>query len=260
MTEAIEGLDAEGLSRRCMTDGESKTMKARYGHFYGYNFQIAVDIENHIITEYLLNNCQNDKGLLSVMVAGSQAVTGQQPEEAQADAGYYKSSEVQEIEVGGTECFVAVNETPSRLNDEQNGLEFIYDKEKDHYKCSGGRTLEYFRKKTENGYENRIYKSGDCSGCPFLDICTKQGSKVGNRTYTRNQNQEWIDDYRQKMRSTTGRERMKQRKSVAEHPFGTMKYYMGQIPTVLRGQQKVSNEMGLYSIAYNLKRFIAIKA
>ena len=62
------------------------------------------------------------------------------------------------------------------------------------------------------------------------------------------------------MRDKTGREKMKRRKAVAEHPFGTMKYYMGQMPTLLRGQEKVSSEMGLYSIAYNLKRFIAIKA
>jgi len=260
VTGQMEELDNEGISRKCLTDKDSKTMKARYGHFYGYNFQIAVDIESHIITDYQLNNHQNDKGLLSVMVAGSQAVTGQKPEEVQADGGYYKATEVQEIEVGGTECHVAVNETASRLSDEENGLEFVYDKEKDHYKCSGGRVLEYFRKKTEHGYENRIYKSRDCSGCPFLDVCTKPDSKVRNRTYTRNHNQEWIDDYRQKMRSTTGREKMKQRKAVAEHPFGTMKYYMGQIPTVLRGQQKVSSEMGLYSIVYNLKRFIAINA
>ena len=260
VTGEMEGLDNEGISRKCLTDKDSKTMKARYGHFYGYNFQIAVDLESHIITDYQLNNHQNDKGLLSVMVAGSEAVTGQKPEEVQADGGYYKATEVEEMETEGTECYVAVNETAPRLSDEENGLEFVYDKEKDHYKCSGGRVLEYFRKKTEHGYENRIYKSRDCSGCPFLDVCTKPDSKVRNRTYTRSHNQEWIDDYRQKMRSTTGREKMKQRKAVAEHPFGTMKYYMGQIPTVLRGQQKVSSEMGLYSIVYNLKRFIAINA
>lgn len=62
------------------------------------------------------------------------------------------------------------------------------------------------------------------------------------------------------MKSKTGKEKMKQRKAVVEHPFGTMKYYMGQMPTLLRGKEKVSTEMGLYSIAYNLKRFLAIKA
>lgn len=260
VTEAIAGLDAEGVSRKCVTDTDSKPMKARYGHFFGYNFQIALDIKEHIMTDYLLNNHQNDKGLLSVMVAGSQDVTGQKPEEAQADGGYYKATEVEELEMEGIECYVAVNETASRLKDEENRLEFIYDEEKDHYKCSGGRILEFFRKKTEHGYEKRIYKSMDCSGCPFLDVCTKPGSKNRNRTYTRNKNQEWIDAYRLKMRSQTGKEKMKQRKAVVEHPFGTMKYYMGQMPTVLRGQKKVSTEMGLYAIAYNLKRFIAIKA
>ncbi len=260
VTEAIDGLEAEGVSRKCLTDQDSKTMKARYGHFFGYNFQIAVDIESHLITEYQLNNRQNDKGLLSVMVAGSQDVTGKKPDEVQADGGYYKATEVEELEMEGTECYVAVNETASRLSDEENGLEFIYDKEKDHYQCSGGRILGFFRKKTEDGHEKRIYKSMDCGGCPFLDVCTKPGSKNRNRTYTRNDNQEWIDAYRLKMRGETGRKKMKQRKAVAEHPFGTMKYYMGQMPTVLRGQKKVSSEMGLYSIAYNLRRFIAIKA
>jgi len=41
---------------------------------------------------------------------------------------------------------------------------------------------------------------------------------------------------------------------VAEHPFGTMKYYMGQIPILLRGKEKVQVEMDLYSSAYNLIR------
>jgi transposase len=260
VTEAMEGLEAEGLSRKCLTDPDSKTMKGRYGHYLGYNFQIAVDIENHILTDYQLNNLQNDKGLLSSMVAGSQDVTGQKPQEAQADAGYYKATEIEELEMDGTACYVAVNQTHSKVNDQENGLEFIYDKEKDHYKCSGGRILEYSRKKTEQGYEKRIYKSKDCSGCALLDLCTKPGSKDKNRTYTRNHNQEWIDTYRQKMKSKTGKEKMKQRKASVEHPFGTMKYYMGQMPTLLRGKEKVSIEMGLYSIAYNLKRFLAINA
>lgn len=260
VTGAIDGLNAEGLSRRCLTDPDSKTMKGRYGHYLGFNFQISVDTEHHILTDYRLNNHQNDKGLLSSMVAGSEDVTGEKPEEVQADGGYYKATEIEEIEKAGTECYVAVNETPSKINDEENGLEFIHDKEKDHYVCSQGRILGYSRKKTEQGYEKRIYKSKDCSGCPLLDICTKPGSKDRNRTYTRNHNQEWIDAYRQKMKSKTGKEKMKQRKAVVEHPFGTMKYYMGQMPTLLRGKEKVSTEMGLYSIAYNLKRFLAIKA
>jgi len=62
------------------------------------------------------------------------------------------------------------------------------------------------------------------------------------------------------MKSDEGRAKMVKRKSTVEHPFGTMKYCMGQIPVLLRGKKKVASEMGLYVIAYNLKRFITLKA
>jgi len=257
---SVEGLKAENIERKCLTDPESKRMKSRQGMHYGFNLQIAVDTECHMITDYLLTNQQNDKGLLSAMVAGSEQITGQKPEEVLADGGYYKATEIEELEKGGTECFVAVNETGSKLKDGENGLEFTYNKEKDHYVCSGGRILEYKRKKTEKGFEKRIYKSKDCSGCQFLDLCTKPNSKDRNRTYTRNHNQVYIDAYKEKMKSDEGKEKMVKRKSTVEHPFGTMKYCMGQIPVLLRGRKKVSSEMGLYVIAYNLKRFITIKA
>jgi transposase len=254
----VNELESEGLKRKCTTDPDARTMKARYGTFLGYNLQIAVDVDSHFVTEYQLVNGQNDKGLLAPMVEGSAEVMGQTPEEVQADAGYYKKKEVETLEEEGVECFVAVNDTTSRIQDEINGLKFIYNSEEDNYQCSGGRTLDYYRKKTENGEEKRIYKSKDCSGCPFLNVCTKQGSHLRARTYTRNSNQEWLDRYKEKMMSEKGKKKLRQRKAVAEHPFGTMKYYMGQMPTVLRGRKNVSSEMGLYTIAYNLRRYMAI--
>lgn len=255
---AVNELESEELKRKCTTDPDARTMKARYGTFLGHNLQIAVDVESHIVTEYLVVSDQNDKGLLATMVEGSSLTMGQRPEEVQADAGYYKKSDIETLENEGTECFVAVNNTKSRLDDETNGLEFIYNSEEDNYRCSRGRILEYFRKKTENGEEKRIYRSQDCSGCPFMEVCTKPVKGERKRTYTRNANQEWLDGYIEKMKSEKGKIKIRQRKAVAEHPFGTMKYYMGQMPTVLRGREKVSTEMGLYAIAYNLKRYMAI--
>jgi len=251
----ISELEDGGLKRKCITDPEAKTMKARYGTFFGYNFQIAVDTENHIVTEYMVVDNQNDKGLLSTMVEGSAGVMGEKADEVLADAGYYKIPEIEALENEGTECFVAVNNTGSQLRDREIGVGFVYDKEKDSYTCSQGRILDFFRNKTENGEEKRIYRSRDCEGCPLVDSCTKNG----RRTLTRNKNQEWIDLYREKMEGEIGKERLTERKSVAEHPFATMKYYMGQMPTLLRGKQKVSSEMALYTIAYNLKRYLTLK-
>lgn len=230
-------------------------MKARYGTFFGYNFQIAVDTQSHIVTEYRVVDNQNDKGLLAPMVEGSAEVMGEKAGEVLADAGYYKAAEIEALENDGTECFVAVNNTGSQLRDRDIGVGFVYDKEKDRYTCSQGRILDFYRNKTENGEEKRIYRSRDCKGCPLVDSCTKKG----RRTYTRNKNQEWLDLYREKMGSEKGKEKLTKRKSVAEHPFATMKYYMGQMPTFLRGKKKVSSEMALYTIAYNLKRYLTLK-
>jgi len=61
------------------------------------------------------------------------------------------------------------------------------------------------------------------------------------------------------MESKLGKEKILERKSLAEHPFGTIKYLMGKIPLLLRGKKKVATEINLYTTAYNLKRLINIE-
>jgi transposase len=51
---------------------------------------------------------------------------------------------------------------------------------------------------------------------------------------------------------------MRIRRQTAEHPFGTIKAWMGATHFSLRTLQKVSAEMSLHVLAYNLKRMIAI--
>jgi len=67
-------------------------------------------------------------------------------------------------------------------------------------------------------------------------------------------NGEWLNNYKEKMKTKAFKEKLKKRKCVVEHPFGTMKYYMGQIPILLRGKEKVQVEMDLYATGYNLIR------
>ena len=61
------------------------------------------------------------------------------------------------------------------------------------------------------------------------------------------------------MKTPDFKEKFKPRKCVVEHPFGTMKYMMGQIPILLRGKKKVQIEMDLYATAYNLKHLSKIE-
>ena len=50
----------------------------------------------------------------------------------------------------------------------------------------------------------------------------------------------------------------KQRKELVEHPFGTMKHWMDQGYFLTRGFEKVTGEMSLTALCYNIKRVLNI--
>ena len=56
-----------------------------------------------------------------------------------------------------------------------------------------------------------------------------------------------------------GAEKMILRKRTAEHPFGTIKRWMNQGFTLLKGLEKVRGKFGLSVIAHNMKRAISIE-
>jgi transposase len=249
-------MESLGETRISLTDSDAKIMGGGKGNYWGYNVQSAVDTESHFITAINVTNNQNDKGLLAPMVEASEATTSQKVEESIADGGYYKISELEELENEGTACFVALNRTPSQVKDQTEGLKFTYNKQEDYYYCNEDKPLVYRRKKTIDGRSVKVYAGTQCGTCSIRQRCTN----AGHRTVQRSENQEWIDSFHKKMNSKQAREKLITRRSVAEHPFGTMKYHMGQIPLLLRNKKKVQIEMNLYAIGYNLKRYFNMLA
>ena len=51
---------------------------------------------------------------------------------------------------------------------------------------------------------------------------------------------------------------MRIRRATVEHPFGTLKAWMGATHFLTRTLKRVSTEMSLHVLAYNIKRTIAI--
>jgi hypothetical protein len=47
---------------------------------------------------------------------------------------------------------------------------------------------------------------------------------------------------------------MQIRRATVEHPFGTLKYWMGSTHFLTKTLDRVSTEMGLHVLAYNMKR------
>ena len=53
-------------------------------------------------------------------------------------------------------------------------------------------------------------------------------------------------------------EKVRRRKAIVEHPFGTIKTAMGCRGILTRGLENVKTEMSLTVLAYNLKRVLNI--
>ena len=121
------------------------------------------------------------------------------------------------------------------------------------YVCPAGQRLYFY---SQQGVDRRVYKclTGVCFSCRFfMTKCT--GNKVG-RLILRWVHEGVVDDMRRRVRSHP--EVMDERKRVVEHAFGTLKRAFGAPYLLLRGLGKVSGEVGLLLLSYNLRRALNI--
>lgn len=248
-------LEEEGRKNISSTDTEAKLMKSRDGMIPAYNIQIAVDAENKMIADSEVVTEEADINQMPKMIESIKEELGQRPEEAIADKGYNKPDLIEKLEKDEKGIKLYVSQEITRKDREE--IKFEYDLGKDEYRCSLGKRLVLIQKnKLKRGSFVNVYQGIECEGCPLRDKCTS--SKKG-RIINRYLNQQWRDNYKAKMLSKIGKEKMLLRKAIVEHPFGTIKYLMGKIPILLRGQKKVSTEINIYTTVYNLKRLINIE-
>ncbi|MBU1298994.1 MAG: IS1182 family transposase [Bacteroidetes bacterium] len=249
--QLMEGLGCKYYSE---TDPESNLMKSRDGKVPAYNVQIVVDETNRMIVDSEVSQESNDVRQLSAMIDSLKEEVGKIPKEAYADKGYYNPDMIEEVErEQGIEVYVAIPETKKS----EEKIVFTYDEEKDEYECSGGKRLklEQRNKKKRSSYAN-MYRGEHCSECELKSDCTKSNK---GRTIHRYHNQGLRDSYVKKILSVEAQEKMKIRKTLVEHPFGTIRCLMGKIPLLLRGVFKVSTEINLYTTVYNLKRLMNVE-
>ena len=79
-----------------LTDPDSRSMatSGRGSGVVGYNVQVAVDTENHLIITHEVTNSGSDRSQLAKVGKQAKAVLGVDTLEAVADRGYYNSPEI----------------------------------------------------------------------------------------------------------------------------------------------------------------------
>jgi DDE family transposase len=124
---------------------------------------------------------------------------------------------------------------------------FRYEAETDSYIYPTSNRL--LRKHTNHKDRNTIHKASaaDCGACSLKSRCTQ----APRRGLARHLHEEALN----RMHERVTPEAMRLRRSTVEHPFATIKYRIfGHPRLLLRGLSGAKVEIGLATMAYNLKR------
>jgi len=231
-----------------------------------YNIQAVTDDKNKLIVDFEVTNCADDKGALPKMTESAKEIMGVDEITVVADKGYYDGEDIAICESNGTTCIVSKMRTGCPVpNPEYGHKHFRYDKESDSYICPAGFALTYKRsskrklvstdgvpKHTE---VRKYYNINACKNCENKSQCTKD--KV-HRSVTRSQYQDVLDVHDTRLDSEENREKLRRRKEIVEHPFGTIKHGWGYRQFLCRGLLKTGGEQSLTFLAYNLRRVFNI--
>lgn len=250
-----ERMDESGESQVSLTDADARSMKLgnSRGTEVAYNVQISVDAKHKLIVDYEVTNAGNDKDQLSSMAIRAKETLEVQALDVVADQGYYNSKEIKTCIDGDISPYLR---KPKDSN--SRGLfarkEFRYDGDEDCYWCPAGKALPFRYQTTYRGQVVRDYIGEECGQCALRSKCTR--SKTG-RKIRRWVEEELLEDMARRVRAEP--DKVKQRKSIVEHPFGTIKRSMDQGYFLTRGLPSVRTEASLTMLAYNIKRAVNLQ-
>jgi len=343
-----EQLEQSGAKQMSLTDPDSRLMKANEGFCVGYNTQMAVDAESHMIAGFQMTNNPTDHGQITNVAGDVKQEYGVDILEATADKGYecpedyanalasgivpnviqrnggcteevkfdYHDVEITDEQKASTKpedlktCLEA-GVVPDAYKDILTDVKVVEEKtyvadiadsdvlkmtdaemkvkaaegyfvraaERNFVYCPQGQMLRQKSIK-RNGmirYCNKLackHCKNRCTTADFKEVDFNKDKLIILARGYRPQASDDNDDERPKpprqKRATLVKKvvkyvlhldekKMDQRKCLSEHPFGTLKRSLGQYYFLLKGFAKVTAEMALFCLSYNLRRAINMK-
>jgi len=238
-----------------LTDPDSRAMatSGRGSGVVGYNVQVAVDTEHHLIIAHEVTNSGSDRAQLANIATRAKEVLGVDKLEAVADRGYYSGEEIKTCADAGIEVTLPKPVTSGMEAKGKFGKhDFVYLPAEDVYRCPAGEWLGYHFTTVDGDRTIRRYWTTACERCHLKTRCTKAKLRVIPRwehEHVMQAAQKRVDENPQAMRV---------RRETVEHPFGTLKMRMGATHFLMKRLPKVATEMALSVLAYNLTRVLNI--
>lgn len=253
MQAVKQELDKAPDGQLSQTDPDARSMKTRGTGVVGYNVQATVEAKHHLIIDHEVTNIPSDRAQLSSMATRARDVLKKESITAIADRGYYNSEELLKCQQNGIDAVVPKSATSNAKAEGRFGRDdFIYDGRKDEYHCPAGDRLTHRMTTVEHGMTFHRYWSANCGCCALKERCTP-GKE---RRVTRWEHEQALENVQRRLDCNP--EAMRIRRSTVEHAFGTLKLWMGSAHFLTRTLNRVSTEMSLHVLAYNMKRVMNI--
>jgi hypothetical protein len=156
-----------------LTDPDARSMKTRGTGIISYNVQTAVDTKHHLIVAHEVTDVGTDRGQLTSMAKQAQEAMATQKLTAIADRGYFNGEEILASHEAGINVMIPKTVTFSTTaNGRFSKANFIYDAERNEYRCPAGNNLKWRYETIEYGMKVQRHWSSNCKSCAMKDQCT----------------------------------------------------------------------------------------
>jgi transposase len=257
--QRLKGLEARMLAapdqQISFTDSDSRSMatSGRGSGVVGYNVQVAVDTEHHLIVTHEVTNVGSDRAQLARVAKEAKAALQTDTLDAVADRGYFSGEEILACQQAGITVTLPKPMTSGAKSDGRFGKQdFVYLAEEDVYRCPAGERLKYYYSNVENGLTLHRYWTNACRTCALKGRCTTGAQ----RRITRWEHEDVVEAVQKRLDENP--QAMRRRRETVEHPFGTIKARMGATHFLMKTLPRVATEMALHVLAYNLTRVMNI--
>ena len=257
--QRLKALETEMLAspdqQISLTDPDARSMatSGRGSGIVGYNVQIAVDTKHHLIPTHEVVNQGTDRSQLSPMSKKTKEDLGTDTLDVVADRGYFDGDEILACDRAGITVTLPKPQTSGvKAKGRYGKQDFRYVAAGDVYICPNGEPLSYHFTNEEKGRALRHYWTNACQDCAIKHLCT-----TGKERRIRRWEHEPVLEAVER-RLDNNPDKMRTRRQTAEHPFGTIKAWMGYTHFQMKTLKNVRTEMALHVLAYNIKRVMAI--
>jgi gas vesicle protein len=238
-----------------LTDPDARSMatSGRGSGVVGYNVQVAVDTQHHLIITHEVTNVGTDRSQLSFVAKQAKATLGAENLDAVADRGYFNGEEILAcVRAGITVTLPKPMTSNAKAEGRFGKQDFRYVAQDDVYICPADEMLAYRYTNEENGLILRRYWTNVCQDFAIKHKCTTSKE----RWITRWEHEHVLEGVQYRLDQHP--EKMRLRRETVEHPFGTIKARMGATHFLMKTLPRVASEMALHVLAYNLTRVMNI--